>query len=234
MPDVPREWAMPDEGPRCSPEQKAQTLTLYPLSRGEATAARGPGRTQVSQPRVRAHIVPTHSEHGIGAEAQLPFPPPPLPFVHPRTRPGPATPRSSLTPTLRPHTTAHLSPCRAVPSHVAPSPLPSAPTPPSPSRPLGTLQPGSLGPPHGQPTPPCSPQTFLSLLLSLWREQRSLPPGGRMAEPWRQPPPPPPTQSQEGRFGSGAREPGQPAHPSARAPRRGGICRKQGGLAHGQ
>lgn len=34
-----------------------------------------------------------------------------------------------------------------------------------------------------------------------------------MAEPWRQPPPPPPTHGQEGKFGSGDREPG-PARPT--------------------
>lgn len=33
----------------------------------------------------------------------------------------------------------------------------------------------SAGPPEQAPHPACSPQTFLSLLLSLWREQHSLP-----------------------------------------------------------
>lgn len=65
---------------------------------------------------------------------------------------------------------------------------------------------------------PLAPSTDIleSPLISL--EGAAQPPrqasqASRMAEPWRQPPPPPPTHGQEGKFGSGDREPG-PARPT--------------------
>lgn len=62
------------------------------------------------------------------------------------------------------------SPAKAFPSQIALEDLNQVPT---------HLFPGSgrllkPGPPEQAPHPACSPQTFLSLLLSLWREQHSL------------------------------------------------------------
>lgn len=220
-------------GPMLSRAESIAPAPRYPLSRGEAKAAQGPGENAGAQPRGRGreHTLFPHTQPTAPARSTAPTPPS-HPYTHEHAQapplPGaPSHPRWVHTP-LPTRVPAGPSP-PAWPRR----PLPSAPTPPSPSRPLGTLSRPLPRPSPRAATPPCSPQTFLSLLLSLRREQHSLPPGSRMAELWRQPPPPPPTQSQEGKFGSGAREPGQPGHPSARAQRLGDICREQGGLARG-
>lgn len=79
---------------------------------------------------------------------------------------SPHPPRGSLTPTLSPPcVTAHQIPSRPSLPKLPGRPQPSAPAPPSPHRRLWE---------HFS-SPWLPPQTFLSLLLSLWREQHSLP-----------------------------------------------------------
>lgn len=132
-----------------------------------------------------------------------------------------------------PHGTAHPTPCQAIPSRVAPETPALAPTPPSlhlrlredfsrPWLPPGPAQASSR-------TPPCSPQTFLSLLLSLWREQRSLP--ARPAA-WLSRGVSPHPHGQEGRFGSGDGNLGQPGPPLCQGPGFWGRRRRDIGLAH--
>lgn len=136
-------------------------------------------RTQVSPAlSARAHIAPTLPGTTHPHADKHSFWPPGTSHVHSCTHAGPPAPRLSLTPT---RSRIHHCPPDSLPgcpAHVAPE-TPALSTHPTflPCPALGTLL-QSLAPSGpssaSSSTPPCSPQTFLSLLLSLWREQHSL------------------------------------------------------------
>lgn len=216
MPGVPGEWATSHEGPGHALPPSAKP---FPTSKSRAESTDPARHTHCPGERPR----PSGSQDersGVPSpkcEATSSW------EIHPRAQKHRCTSTLPLVSTLssapaqgRPNNPTTSPTCRCPPDSWPGLPHQVAPeTPALSARP--TFPPAQA---LGALLQPLAPSTDIleSALISL--EGAAQPPrqasqAGRMAEPWRQapPPPPPPAHGQEGKFGSGDREPG-PARPT--------------------